>query len=157
MFLSTSHNKIDKKGRVSVPANYRNQIEGEGGPLILFKSLQFKCLEGTSLKRMIQYVDAIDELDGWSKNRAEVSIASAKYDLNIAKEALADQNLPSVERAIARIEASLIEANPDNAMNEENSGSVIDKSLETIRFDEDLVINPSEDQTIPLVDLTEAE
>ena len=77
--------------------------------------------------------------------------------MNIAKEALADQNLPSVERAIARIEASLIEANPDNAMNEENSGSVIDKSLETIRFDEDLVINPSEDQTIPLVDLTEAE
>ena len=77
--------------------------------------------------------------------------------MNIAKEALADQNLPSVERAIARIEASLIEANPDNAMNEENSGSVIDKSLETIRFDEDLVINPAEDQTIPLIDLTEAE
>ena len=42
-------------------------------------------------------------------------------------------------------------------MNEENSGSVIDKSLQTIRFDEDLVINPSEDQTIPLIDLTEAE
>ena len=77
--------------------------------------------------------------------------------MNIAKEALSDQNLPSVERAIARIEASLIEANPDNAMNEENSGSVIDKSLQTIRFDEDLVINPSEDQTIPLIDLTEAE
>ena len=66
MFLSTSHNKIDKKGRVSVPANYRNQIESEGGPLILFKSLQFKCVEGTSLKRLIQYVDAIDELDAMS-------------------------------------------------------------------------------------------
>ncbi len=66
MFLSTSHNKIDKKGRVSVPASYRSQIEAEGGPLILFKSLQFKCLEGTSLKRMIQYVDAIDELDAMS-------------------------------------------------------------------------------------------
>ena len=63
MFLSTSHNKIDKKGRVSVPASYRNQLEKDGGTLILFKSLQFKCLEGTSLKRMEQYVDAIDELD----------------------------------------------------------------------------------------------
>ena len=68
MFLSTSHNKIDKKGRVSVPASYRSQIEAEGGPLILFKSLQFKCLEGTSLKRMIQYVDAIDELDAMFKS-----------------------------------------------------------------------------------------
>ena len=71
MFLSTSHNKIDKKGRVSVPANYRNQIEAEGGPLILFKSLQFKCLEGTSIQRMHQYVDAIDELDGMS-NEASI-------------------------------------------------------------------------------------
>ena len=67
MFLSTSHNKIDKKGRVSVPSTYRSQLELEGGPLILFKSLQFKCLEGTSINRMQQYIDAIDELDGMSK------------------------------------------------------------------------------------------
>ena len=67
MFLSTSHNKIDKKGRVSVPSTYRSQLEMEGGPLILFKSLQFKCLEGTSINRMQQYIDAIDELDGMSK------------------------------------------------------------------------------------------
>ena len=102
-------------------------------------------------------VVAVDVVDGWSKSKAEVGIAAAKYDLNIAKEALADHNLPSVERAIARIEASLIEANPDNAMNEENSGLVIDKSLESIRFDEDLVVNPTDDELIPLVDLTEAE
>ena len=102
-------------------------------------------------------VVAVDVVDGWSKSKAEVGIAAAKYDLNIAKEALADHNLPSVERAIARIEASLIEANPDNAMNEENNGLVIDKSLESIRFDEDLVVNPTDDELIPLVDLTEAE
>ena len=42
-------------------------------------------------------------------------------------------------------------------MNEENSGLVIDKSLESIRFDEDLVVNPTDDELIPLVDLTEAE
>ena len=100
---------------------------------------------------------AIDELEGWSKNKAEVSIASAKYELNIAKEALQDRNIPSVERAIARIEAALIESNPDNAMNEENSGFVIDKDLESIRFDEDLVVKPAEDESIPLLDLTEAE
>ena len=68
MFLSTSHNKIDKKGRVSVPAAYRTQLDAEGGPLILFKSLQFKCIEGASMQRMHQYVDAIDELDGMSND-----------------------------------------------------------------------------------------
>ena len=78
-------------------------------------------------------------------------------DLDIAKQALADQNLPSVERAISRIEAALIEANPDNAMNEDNSGAIIDKSLETIRLDGDLIVNPTDDESIPLVDLTESE
>ena len=102
-------------------------------------------------------VSAIEILEGWSKSKAEVSIASARYDLDIAKQALADQNLPSVERAISRIEAALIEANPDNAMNEDNSGAIIDKSLETIRLDGDLIVNPTDDESIPLVDLTESE
>ena len=96
-------------------------------------------------------------MEGWSKSRAEVSIASAKYDLNIAREALQDQNIPSVERAIARIEAALIESNPDNAMNEENNGYVIDEKLASIRFDDDLIVKPTEDESIPLLDLTESE
>ena len=85
MFLSTSHNKIDKKGRVSVPISYRNQLESEGGSLILFKSLQFKCIEGTSIKRMRQYVDAIDELDTLSDDASILRMMMAdsfelKYD-----------------------------------------------------------------------------
>ena len=110
-----------------------------------------------AIANVARKVGAIEVLDGWSKSKAEVGIAAAKYDLNIASEALADRNLPSVERAIARIEASLIEANPDNAMNEENSGLIIEKSLESIRFDDDLVVNPSDDELIPLVDLTDEE
>ena len=110
-----------------------------------------------AIRNVEQKIRAVDELQGWSKNKAEVSIASAKYDLNIAREALQDENIPSVERAVARIEAALIEANPDNAMNEENDGFVIDENLATIRLDEDLIIKPEEDESIPLVDLTESE
>ena len=66
MFLSTSHNKIDLKFRVSIPAAYRFQLEKEGKQLILFKSLQFKCIEGTTTDRMQRYIDAIDELDALS-------------------------------------------------------------------------------------------
>ena len=111
----------------------------------------------SAINNVERKIRAIDKLEGWSKNKAEVSIASANYDLNIAREALQDRNIPSVERAIARIEAALIESNPDNAMNEENSGFVIDKDLASIRFDEDLVIKPADDESIPLLDLTEAE
>ena len=66
MFLSTSHNKIDLKCRVSIPASYRLKLEKEGEQLILFKSLQFKCIEGTTSNRMQRYIDAIDELDALS-------------------------------------------------------------------------------------------
>ena len=96
-------------------------------------------------------------IKGWSKDKAEVSIAAARYDLTIAIEALIDHNLPSVERALARIEAELIEADPENAINDESNGLHIEKSLSTISFDEDLVIKPVDDETIPLIDLSEQE
>ena len=66
MFLSTSHNKIDLKCRVSIPASYRLNLENKGQQLILFKSLQFKCIEGTTINRMQRYIDAIDDLDALS-------------------------------------------------------------------------------------------
>ena len=66
MFLSTSHNKIDLKSRVSIPASFRMKLEKLNEPLILFKSLQFPCIEGTTSSRMQRYINAIDELDALS-------------------------------------------------------------------------------------------
>ena len=66
MFLSTSHNKIDLKCRVSIPASFRLNLEKKSEQLILFKSLQFKCIEGTTHSRMQMYINAIDELDALS-------------------------------------------------------------------------------------------
>ena len=147
-FTKTQH-EISLESNEKAWLELVNLCKNETGELIAVMESAIDSVE----KKVV----AVDVVDGWSKSKAEVGIAAAKYDLNIAKEALADHNLPSVERAIARIEASLIEANPDNAMNEENSGFVIDKSLESIRFDEDLLVNPTDDELIPLVDLTEAE
>ena len=104
-----------------------------------------------------QKVSMVNDFQGWSKDKAMVNIAAARYDLAIAKEALADRNIPSVERALARIEAALIEANPDHAMNEDDGGFSMDKSLQKISFDEDLVIKSVDDESIPLIDLTESE
>ena len=87
MFLSTSHNKIDLKCRVSIPASFRDNLEKSNETLILFKSLQFKCIEGTTSTRMQSYVDAIDEIDALSDNAFLLRMMMAdsfeiKFDIN---------------------------------------------------------------------------
>ena len=67
LFLSTFENRIDKKGRLSVPASYRSVLERVSGPLYLYKSLTLPCLEGCGAERIGQIVDAIDELDALSE------------------------------------------------------------------------------------------
>ena len=148
-YLAKSHPSISIGSNEKTWANLVEVCKQDTNELI---SVMVNAIDNIEKK-----VSAIEILEGWSKSKAEVSVATAKADLDIAKQALADQNLPSVERAISRIEAALIEANQDNAMNEDNSGAIIDKSLETIRLDGDLIVNPTDDESIPLVDLTESE
>ena len=63
LFLSTFENKIDRKGRLSVPAIYRAVFERHNTPLYLFKSLTKSCLEGCGIERIKQIVNAIDQMD----------------------------------------------------------------------------------------------
>ena len=87
MFLSTSHNKIDLKCRVSIPASFRVNLEKSNESLILFKCLQFKCIEGTTSTRMQTYINAIDELDALSDDAFLLRMMMAdsfeiKFDIN---------------------------------------------------------------------------
>ncbi|QXK91980.1 cell division/cell wall cluster transcriptional repressor MraZ [Neoehrlichia mikurensis] len=55
LFLSTYYNKVDVKGRVSIPASFRLVLENENSilsGLIINKSYLNDCLEGSSIKRM---------------------------------------------------------------------------------------------------------
>lgn len=66
LFLSTFEHRIDKKGRLSVPAPFRAVLERRQDPLYLFKSLTEPCLEGCGPERIEQIVDAIDSMDSLS-------------------------------------------------------------------------------------------
>ena len=66
LFLSTFENRIDRKGRLSVPAPFRAVLERHRDPLYLFKSLTEPCLEGCGPERIGQIVDAIDSMDSLS-------------------------------------------------------------------------------------------
>jgi MraZ protein len=62
-FISRYRNKIDRKGRVSVPATFRAALSGGGSnlpPIICFPSHLFPCVEGmahSELEKMIADAD----------------------------------------------------------------------------------------------------
>jgi len=63
LFLSTTINKIDKKGRVSVPAPFRSTLQAqEFSGVVLFRSLNHSILEGCSYDRMLQLSQHYDSL-----------------------------------------------------------------------------------------------
>ncbi len=74
LFLSSFENKIDKKGRVSVPSTFRNAIKNEEFQgVILYRSFTSKCIEGCTISRMQELSDATDSLNLFSKEQSELA------------------------------------------------------------------------------------
>ena len=68
VFLSTFANKVDRKGRVSVPATFRAALEQEkSSGVILYPSFKHPCLEGCGDERIEQIAASIDALDQFSE------------------------------------------------------------------------------------------
>ncbi len=65
LFLSSYFNKVDKKGRVSVPASFRAELEGQGG-FIAFPHTEHPCIEGWDRSRISQLAEAMDEFSPMS-------------------------------------------------------------------------------------------
>lgn len=63
VFLSSFVNKIDKKGRVSVPASFRSVL-GEGAPgIVVFRSLQNEALDACSVAHLEILSASLEKLD----------------------------------------------------------------------------------------------
>ena len=61
MFLSSFENKIDKKGRVSVPATFRSHLNSMGyNGFISYPSFNHNALEACSQDRIEKLSSAID-------------------------------------------------------------------------------------------------
>ena len=73
LFLSTFENRIDSKGRLSVPAPFRATLEANHASLFLYKSLLLPCIEGCGPDRISQIVDAIDTMDSLSDEVATLT------------------------------------------------------------------------------------
>ena len=70
MFLSTYENKLDKKGRVSVPASFRSYLSNLGyNGVICYPSFNNSSIEACSQDRIEKISSAIDSLNPFEEKR----------------------------------------------------------------------------------------
>lgn len=74
LFLSTHVNKIDKKGRVSVPATFRTALaEQSFQGVVLIRSHIHPALEGFSYSMMSELGERIDQFDIFSDDQDDLA------------------------------------------------------------------------------------
>jgi MraZ protein len=74
LFLSTFVNKIDKKGRISVPAPFRAALVGESFQgIVAFRSYKYNAIEACNIQRMQRLSDSVDDLDFFSDTQDDLA------------------------------------------------------------------------------------
>ena len=77
MFLSSFENKIDKKGRVSVPATFRSHLASMGyNGFISYPSFNHPALEACSQDRIEKLSSSIDNLNPFEKEEIFLQLQS---------------------------------------------------------------------------------
>lgn len=70
IFLSKYQNKIDKKGRVSVPSSFRAVLsEDKFNGIIVYPSFKNNCIEACTMARLQEIYNLIQNLDPYSDER----------------------------------------------------------------------------------------
>ncbi len=80
LFISTYVNKVDRKGRVSVPATFRSTLATHRQPnlLIAFPSMRLPALECTGSDRMVEMQERIETLEQFSEEYENLSLLFAE-------------------------------------------------------------------------------
>ena len=74
LFLSTFVNKLDKKGRVSVPASFRLALSQQSFQgVIAFRSFKLPAIEGMGSDRMQRLSETVDQLDLFSDSQDDLT------------------------------------------------------------------------------------
>ena len=74
LFLSTYTNKVDKKGRVSIPAPFRSALADQlHHGIVVFSSSQHVCLEGFDWAKMEDISARMDHFDLFSDEQDDLA------------------------------------------------------------------------------------
>ena len=84
MFLSTYENKIDKKGRVSVPASFRSYLSNLGyNGVICFPSFNNQSIEAWPQDRIEKISKSIDALDPFEEKKDFFATSILSESINL--------------------------------------------------------------------------
>jgi MraZ protein len=80
LFLSTFVNKVDRKGRVSVPATFRSTLATHRHPnqVVLMPSFKFEAIDGTGSDHLMQMMEGLGTLDQYSDRRDDLALVFAE-------------------------------------------------------------------------------
>ena len=84
MFLSTYENRLDKKGRVSVPAIFRSYLSNLGyNGIICFPSFNHQCIESWPQDRIEMITSAIDNLNPFEEKKDYFATSILAESINL--------------------------------------------------------------------------
>ena len=84
MFLSTYENKLDRKGRVSVPASYRSYLSNIGyNGVICYPSFNNQCIEAWPQDRVEKISTAIDSLSPFEEKKDYFATSILSESINL--------------------------------------------------------------------------
>ena len=84
MFLSTYENKLDKKGRVSVPASFRSYLSNLGyNGVVCYSSFNNQSIEAWPQDRIEKISNAIDALDPFEEKKDYFATSILSESINL--------------------------------------------------------------------------
>ena len=84
MFLSSYENKLDKKGRVSVPATFRSHLSSLGyNGFVSYPSFNHAALEACSQDRIEKLSNTIDSLNPFEEKRDYFATSILSESVNL--------------------------------------------------------------------------
>ena len=84
MFLSSYENKLDKKGRVSVPASFRSHLNSLGyNGFVSYPSFNHAALEACSQDRIEKLSNTIDSLNPFEEKRDFFATSILSESINL--------------------------------------------------------------------------
>ena len=74
VFIGTHENKVDRKGRVSVPATFRAALQGQAfHGIIAFRSYRVPAIEACGMDFMQRLNDSVSDLDFFSDTHDDLA------------------------------------------------------------------------------------
>ena len=109
MFLSTYENKLDKKGRVSVPASFRSYLSNLGyNGVICYPSFNNQSIEAWPQDRIEKISNAIESLNPFEEKRDFFATSVLSESINLQFDSEGRISLTSKLLKHAKIKSSMI-------------------------------------------------